>query len=75
MQSPLCNNLRGLRLDHCCMAGEAHWHVLLRARAIETQAYVLAAAQARQPSHQCPATGCAGQMRCDLVRINLCFTI
>lgn len=25
--------------------GEAHWHVLLRARAIESQAYVLAAAQ------------------------------
>lgn len=27
--------------------GEAHWEVLLRARAIETQCYVLAAAQAR----------------------------
>lgn len=26
--------------------GEAHWHVLLRARAIENQAYVIAAAQA-----------------------------
>ena len=29
---------------HC--AGEAHWHTLLRARAIETQSFVLAAAQA-----------------------------
>lgn len=28
--------------------GEAHWHVLLRARAIETGAYVIAAAQAGQ---------------------------
>ena len=28
--------------------GEAHWHVLLRARAIESQAYVVAAAQAGQ---------------------------
>lgn len=27
-------------------AGEAHWEVLLRARAIETQSYVIAAAQA-----------------------------
>lgn len=26
--------------------GQAHWEVLLRARAIETQAYVIAAAQA-----------------------------
>jgi predicted amidohydrolase len=29
-------------------AGEAHWEVLLRARAIETQCYVVAAAQAGQ---------------------------
>ena len=28
-----------------CQTGEAHWHVLLRARAIETGAYVVAAAQ------------------------------
>lgn len=28
--------------------GQAHWEVLLRARAIETQAYVIAAAQAGQ---------------------------
>jgi deaminated glutathione amidase len=28
--------------------GEAHWHVLLRARAIETQSFVIAAAQAGQ---------------------------
>ncbi len=28
--------------------GKAHWHVLLRARAIESQAYVIAAAQAGQ---------------------------
>ena len=28
------------------LAGEAHWEVLLRARAIETQTYVIAAAQA-----------------------------
>jgi predicted amidohydrolase len=25
--------------------GEAHWHLLLRARAVESQAYILAAAQ------------------------------
>jgi hypothetical protein len=30
-------------------AGEAHWHCLLRARAIETQSYVLAAAQVGMP--------------------------
>lgn len=29
-----------------CRAGAAHWEVLLRARAIECQAYVIAAAQA-----------------------------
>jgi predicted amidohydrolase len=28
------------------MTGKDHWHVLLRARAIESQSYVLAAAQA-----------------------------
>lgn len=28
--------------------GKAHWEILLRARAIETQAYVVAAAQAGQ---------------------------
>ena len=30
------------------LAGEAHWEVLLRARAIETQCYVIAAAQCGQ---------------------------
>jgi predicted amidohydrolase len=30
----------------CCTVGAAHWEVLLRARAIECQAYVIAAAQA-----------------------------
>lgn len=28
------------------VSGEAHWHTLLRARAIETQCFVIAAAQA-----------------------------
>ncbi len=28
-----------------CATGEAHWHTLLKARAIETQCYILAAAQ------------------------------
>jgi predicted amidohydrolase len=28
------------------LAGEAHWELLLRARAVETQCYVIAAAQA-----------------------------
>ncbi len=31
--------------------GEAHWHVLLRARAIETQSFVLAAAQTGKHEH------------------------
>lgn len=31
--------------------GEAHWHTLLRARAIETQCFVLAAAQGGQHEH------------------------
>lgn len=31
--------------------GEAHWHVLLRARAIETQCYVFAAAQGGEHEH------------------------
>lgn len=31
--------------------GEAHWHVLLRARAIEAQSFVLAAAQGGQHEH------------------------
>lgn len=30
------------------IAGKAHWEILLRARAIETQSYVIAAAQAGQ---------------------------
>ena len=29
-----------------CYSGEAHWELLLRARAVETQCFVLAAAQA-----------------------------
>ena len=33
-------------MEFRCVAGEAHWEVLLRARAIETQTYVIAAAQA-----------------------------
>jgi predicted amidohydrolase len=33
------------------VTGEAHWHVLLRARAIETQSFVLAPAQAGL--HEC----------------------
>lgn len=35
--------------------GEAHWHVLLRARAIESQCYVIAAAQAGE--HRSQRTG------------------
>ncbi len=35
--------------SHVAPAGEAHWHCLLRARAIETQSYVLAAAQVGCP--------------------------
>jgi predicted amidohydrolase len=31
--------------------GEAHWHVLLRARAIEAQCFVLAAAQGGKHEH------------------------
>lgn len=31
--------------------GEAHWHVLLRARAIETQCYIFAAAQGGDHEH------------------------
>jgi predicted amidohydrolase len=31
---------------HRLLAGRAHWEILLRARAIETQCYVIAAAQA-----------------------------
>ncbi|MBK6584735.1 MAG: carbon-nitrogen hydrolase family protein [Gammaproteobacteria bacterium] len=34
------------------MTGEAHWHVLLRARAIENQAFVIAAAQGGRHSAQ-----------------------
>jgi len=30
----------------CHISGEAHWELLLRARAVETQCYVIAAAQA-----------------------------
>jgi len=34
-------------LHRCCLlAGAAHWELLLRARAVECQAYVIAAAQA-----------------------------
>jgi predicted amidohydrolase len=33
------------------VTGEAHWHVLLRARAIETQCFVLAAAQGGRHQH------------------------
>ena len=32
--------------------GRAHWHTLIRARAIETQSYVLAAAQVGQHTHR-----------------------
>ncbi len=31
---------------HAPVAGQAHWEVMLRARAIETQCYVVASAQA-----------------------------
>lgn len=34
--------------------GKAHWEVLLRARAIETQSYVIAAAQVRSGPLLCP---------------------
>jgi predicted amidohydrolase len=37
--------------------GEAHWRVLLRARAIETQCYVVAAAQVRAPPAASPCRG------------------
>lgn len=33
-------------LSVCLSAGAAHWELLLRARAVECQAYVIAAAQA-----------------------------
>lgn len=31
--------------------GKAHWEILLRARAIETQSFVIAAAQVRRSFH------------------------
>ena len=40
-------------------AGEAHWHTLLRARAIENQAYVIAAAQTGQHNERRESFGCA----------------
>lgn len=52
--------MEGSGFDMYAVAGEAHWHVLLRARAIETQAYVLAAAQARQHNYSSPDPECTG---------------
>lgn len=52
--------------------GEAHWHVLLRARAIETQCYVAAAAQAGRHNEKRASFGHAlivdpwGKVVCDL---------
>ena len=39
--------------------GRDHWEVLLRARAIENQCYVLAAGQTATTSRAAPATGAA----------------
>ena len=46
---PMCPQPPPMQPFHLfCAAGRAHWEVLLRARAIETQCYVIAAAQAGQ---------------------------
>jgi predicted amidohydrolase len=37
---------------HRCTTGAAHWEILLRARAIETQSYVIAAAQCGEHSEK-----------------------
>lgn len=38
---------RGAAVEDCSvLSGEAHWELLLRARAVETQCFVIAAAQA-----------------------------
>ncbi len=44
---PSCN-VRGIHvtIGMLLIPGEAHWELLLRARAVETQCYVIAAAQA-----------------------------
>jgi predicted amidohydrolase len=38
--------------------GKAHWEVLLRARAIETQSYIIAAAQACPDPHPIASSWC-----------------
>lgn len=40
-------------------AGKAHWHALLRARAIENQAFVIAAAQTGRHNARRESFGCA----------------
>ena len=68
-------SVEGLESDKYAVAGEAHWHVLLRARAIETQAYVLAAAQARQPLTNVLPLDVQGTVNDFLDRMYLCSAI
>lgn len=43
----------------CECAGNAHWHALLRARAIENQAFVIAAAQTGRHNNKRESFGCS----------------
>lgn len=47
------------RPEICERAGTAHWHALLRARAIENQVFVIAAAQTGYHNERRESFGCA----------------
>jgi len=56
-------NVLALPSAFTTVTGDAHWHTLLRARAIETQSFVIAPAQTGRHGHSLDAAGREGSLR------------